>query len=100
MGDSTLWAVFSGRPGVSKETAGAACHSPMMVRRRVALRTRPFGVAFGRVTHAPAQNNLYRAMKRGLFKNLRRAALGSMAWENPHRSLGAELFKEGIGVER
>ena len=39
---------------------------PMMGDLRVALKTCPSGVAsFGRVTHAPADSTLYRAMLRG-----------------------------------
>ena len=56
----------------------------MMGDLRVALRTRPSGVAsFGRMTHAPADSKLVQSDDARSVHYLRRAALGSVAWEYP-----------------
>ena len=63
------------QPGVCRGSVSGT----MMGDLRVALRTRPSGVAsFGRVTHAPADSTLYRMILRGQIYISPGRRLGSM----------------------
>ena len=83
---------------------------PMMGDLRVALRTGPSSVAsLGRVTHAPADSTLYRAMMRGQLLHPSRAAPGfDGVGSIRHRSqnflrrwwVGSGTFEVGLGRGR